>query len=128
MCYYYFGKDYVFTSQRALQLVEQGVCPLRRSTSNALVTHIAEPLVAWTAYKFFEDIGSPIEMMVLQQMGAFKILPSSLGLLIERYLIPAIVDYFTKEGVSLDKVIYYYISNSCVLILFCFFIYLDRVF
>jgi hypothetical protein len=104
MCYYYFGKDYVFTSQRALQLVEHGVCPLKYRSGNELVTRIAEPLVAWTAYKFFEDIGNSIEVGVLQQMGAFRILPSSLGLLVEQFLIPAIVAYFTKEKVSLDQV------------------------
>jgi hypothetical protein len=110
LCYYYFGKGYVFSSEHVLQLVEQGLCPLKHSTANSLMTCIAEPLVAWAVYQFFKDIGKPIEPGVLEHMAMFSILPSSLGLLIERFLIPAILNYFGTG--PLDQVIFF---PNCIL-------------
>jgi len=94
VAYYLFGSKYVWTSKRVIGLVDTGICPLRRSSSDSLEACIAEPLVAWACYCYFKDVGDPIENHVLELMGGLKLNASSCGLLWERYIIPRIVDYF----------------------------------
>lgn len=65
---------------------------------------IAEPLIAMASYRFFNDIGRPVREGILDLMGSSKFSPSSCGLFFELYLIPAVVTYFSKNGVTLDQV------------------------
>jgi hypothetical protein len=69
--------------------------------SGSLKAYIAEPLTAWACYCFlgefgsvnssrlrnFRDNGYPIDEEMLESMGKVSILPTTCGLLIEKYLI-----------------------------------------
>lgn len=77
---------------------------MQRDAGGELITCIAEPLAAMTAYKFFLDIGAPLREGVLDLMSSSTFSPSSCGLFYEAYLVPAVIEYFTKGGVSLDQV------------------------
>ncbi len=48
------------------------------------------------------DYGCPIDEVILELMGEVSILPTTCGLLIEKYLIPSIITDFLKYG-TIDK-------------------------
>jgi hypothetical protein len=54
-------------------------------------------LVAYALYLFFQDIGLSVELSILDQMGEAKLYPSACGFFIERFLIPAIGNYFKGD-------------------------------
>lgn len=66
---------------------------------------IAEPLVAWASYLFFASVGRPVEEAIKGYLSTTKLSPTASGLFVEHYLIPAVLKYFSKDGVSLDQVL-----------------------
>lgn len=101
--YYLFADSYAFYSEKVLELVAYGLCPVSNEAGTLSVC-ISEPLAAWAAYSFFKEINRPIEHSILDSMSTTKLSPSSGGLFIEHVLVPSVIKLFTEDGKTLDKV------------------------
>jgi hypothetical protein len=95
---YYFLGSFVATKASVLELVEIGICQLRKNGTQAT---LSEPLIALAIRSFFKSVGRPLEDNALGVLSIAKDLPSVSGLIFELYVIPRIVEYFSVG--TLDK-------------------------
>jgi len=99
--YYVFGRHYIFTSMKALETVESGICPLTRSNGQ-LSARISEPLTALAGKNFFAFIKQPIETAILENIFSISSSRAANGIFFEDVLVPKVIEYLSKAP-TLDQ-------------------------
>jgi len=94
--YYLLGTKKAFRDEDVIELVEYAICPLSRDKANSIIASFCEPYTAWCCYNYFKRT-NPINNEILEIIGDFYQNPPVRGLLIEHFILPAIIKYFSQK-------------------------------